>query len=196
MKIFLLTFFLLTLFNCSSTNKELTSHSGNIIFDQVKSCTGRGLISSVGNFSGNLTFSFMSQNDSSFCQFQDFLGRKVLLLWLTQDSIDAWNLIENKKYNHSSISEIIPVLSVLNPNHLIKFLWGEEIISKQISVPRQKKIEVKLGKSNPNSSFVDKALSTNELFGLLLPNLTSIFFCLGTLICFDIISSPQRNLIK
>ena len=158
MKIFLLTFFLLTLFNCVSTNKELTSHSGDIIFDQVKSCTGRGLISSVGNFSGNLTFSFMSQNDSSFCQFQDFLGRKVLLLWLTRDSIDAWNLIENKKYSHSSISEIIPVLSVLNPNHLIKFLWGEEIISKQISVPRQEKIEIKLGKSNPNSSFVDKAV--------------------------------------
>ena len=113
MKIFLLTFFLLTLFNCASTNKELTSHSGDIISDQVKSCTGRGLISSVGNFSGNLTFSFMSQNDSSFCQFQDFLGRKVLLLWLTRDTIDAWNLIENKKYSHSSISEIIPVLSVL-----------------------------------------------------------------------------------
>ena len=103
MKFFLLTFFLLILFNCASTNKELTSHSGDIIFDQVKSCTGRGLISSVGNFSGNLTFSFMSQNDSSFCQFQDFLGRKVLLLWLTRDSIDAWNLIENKKYSHSSI---------------------------------------------------------------------------------------------
>ena len=158
MKIFLLTFFLLTLFNCASTNKELKSHSDDIIFDQIKSCTGRGLISSVGNFSGNLTFSFMSQNDSSFCQFQDFLGRKVLLLWLTRDSIDAWNLIENKKYSHSSISEIIPVLSVLNPNHLIKFLWGEEIISKQISVPRQEKIEIKLGKSNPNSSFVDKAI--------------------------------------
>ena len=94
MKIFLLTSFLLTLFNCASTNKELTNLSGDIIFDQAKSCTGRGLISSVGNFSGNLTFSFMSQNDSSFCQFQDFLGRKVLLLWLTRDSIDAWNLIK------------------------------------------------------------------------------------------------------
>ena len=158
MKFFLLTFFLLILFNCASTNKELTSHSGDIIFDQVKSCTGRGLISSVGNFSGNLTFSFMSQNDSSFCQFQDILGRKVLLLWLTRDSIDAWNLIENKKYSHSSVSEIIPVLSVLNPNHLIKFLWGEEIISKQMSVPSQEKIEVKLGKSDQNSSFVDTAI--------------------------------------
>ena len=158
MKFFLLTFFLLTLFNCASTNKELTSYSSDIISDQVKSCTGRGLISSVGNFSGNLTFTFMSQNDSSFCQFQDFLGRKVLLLWLTRDSMDAWNLIENKKYSHSSISEIIPVLSILNPNHLIKFLWGEEIISNQMSVPRQEKIEIKLGKNDKNSTFVDKAI--------------------------------------
>ena len=158
MKLFLLTFFLLTPFNCASISEELINHSGNVITDQIKSCTGRGSISSVGSFSGNLTFSFMSQNDSSFCQFQDFLGRKVLLLWLTRDSIDAWNLIENKKYSRSSISEIIPVLSVLNPNHLIKFLWGEEIISKQMSVPRQEKLEIKLVKSDQNSSFVDTAI--------------------------------------
>ena len=158
MKFFLLTFFLLTIFNCASTNKELTSYSSDIISDQVKSCTGRGLISSVGNFSGNLTFTFMSQNDSSFCQFQDFLGRKVLLLWLTRDSMDAWNLIENKKYSHSSISEIIPVLSILNPNHLIKFLWGKEFISNQMSVSKQAKIEIKLGRSDRESSFIDKAI--------------------------------------
>ena len=158
MKIFLLTFFLLTLFNCASTNKELTSHSGDVTSGQIKSCTGRGSISSIGSFSGNLTFSFISQNDSSFCQFQDFLGRKVLLLWLTQDSIDAWNIIENKKYSYSSISEIIPVLSVLNPKHLINFLWGEEFISNQISVPSQARIEIKLSKNDNNSSFVDKAV--------------------------------------
>ena len=155
MKIFLFIFFLLTLFNCAPTKKELINHSGDITSDQIKSCTGRGSISSIGSFSGNLTFSFMSQNDSSFCQFQDFLGRKVLLLWLTQESIDAWNLIENKKYSHSSLSEIMPVLSVLNLKHLIMFLWGEEFISSQISVPSQAKIEIKLSKNDHNSSFVD-----------------------------------------
>ena len=157
MKILLLTFFLLNLFNCAPINKEVINHSGDITSNVIKSCTGRGSISSIGSFSGNLTFSFMSQNDSSFCQFQDFLGRKVLLLWLTQDSIDAWNLIENKKYSRSSISEMIPVLSVLNPKHLIKFLWGEEFISNQISVPSQARIEIKLGKNDQNSSFVDYA---------------------------------------
>tara|TARA_B100000073_G_scaffold207091_1_gene171800 strand:+ start:274 stop:855 length:582 start_codon:yes stop_codon:yes gene_type:complete len=163
MKIFFPIFFLVTIFNCASTNEELISHSVDITSDHIKSCTGRGSISSVGSFSGNLTFSFMSQNDSSFCQFQDFLGRKVLLLWLTQDSIDAWNLIENKKYRYSNISEIIPVLSALNPNHLIKFLWGEEIITKQMSVPSQAKIEIKIGKSDQNSSFIDNVIFIDNL---------------------------------
>ena len=122
MKLLFYTFYLLTLFNCASINQKPISLDSVITSEQIKSCTGRGSISSVGSFSGSLNFSFMSQNDSSFCQFQDFLGRKVLLLWLTRDSMDAWNLIENKKYSHSSISEIIPVLSILNPNHLIKFL--------------------------------------------------------------------------
>ena len=158
MKVFLLTFFLLTIFNCVLTNKQLINHNGDITPDQIKSCTGRGSISSTGSFSGNLTFSFISQNDSSFCQFQDFLGRKVLLIWLTQDSINAWNLIENKKYDYSNISEIIPVLSVLNPNHLIKFLWGEEIFSNQMTVSRQANIEIKLSRGDRESSFVDKAL--------------------------------------
>ena len=158
MKIFLITFSLLIFYNCASKNKELINDIGDIYSDLVVSCTGRGSISSVGSFSGNLTFSFLSQNDSSFCQFQDFLGRKVLLLWLTQDSIDAWNLIEDKKYSYSNISEIIPVLSVLNPDHLIKFLWGQEFISNQMSVSRQEKVEIKLGKSDQNSSFVDEAI--------------------------------------
>ena len=99
----------------------------NQVNDEQNSCSGRGIISSTGNFSGKLSFNFLVQNDSSFCQFQDFLGRKVLLLWLTPNSVEAWNLIENKKYSHENISEIIPVLSILDPLQLIKFIWGEEI---------------------------------------------------------------------
>ena len=163
MKILLIALAILFHFNCSFSHKELAITPKNHSFKEINSCSGRGAVSSLGNFRGKLSFNFITQNDSSFCQFQDFLGRKVLLLWLTRDSIDAWNLIENKKYSHSSISEIIPVLSVLNPNHLIKFLWGEEIISKQMSVPRQKKIEIKLGKSNPSSSFVDKAIFIDNI---------------------------------
>ena len=163
MKIPLYTIFLFTFFNCVSTSEKLVSRSIELTSDQIKSCTGRGSISSIGSFSGNLTFSFIAQNDSSFCQFHDFLGRKVLLLWLTQDSIDAWNLIDNKKYNYLNISEIIPVLSVLNPSDLIKFLWGEEILLNQMNLTGQSNVEIKLSKSDQGTSFIDKAIFIDNL---------------------------------
>ena len=81
----------------------------------------------------------------------------MLLLWLTQNSIDAWNLIENKKYSYSNVSDIIPILSVLSPNHLIKFLWGKEITSNQIQRPNQANIEIKLGKSDQKNTIIDEA---------------------------------------
>ena len=88
------TFFLC----CSGTNNHLkVMPISNQLNDEQNSCSGRGIISSTGNFSGKLSFNFLVQNDSSFCQFQDLLGRKVLLLWLTPNSVEAWNLIENKK---------------------------------------------------------------------------------------------------
>ena len=163
MKIFLLTFFLFFIYNCVSFKEEIKMSGDYIYPNQVKSCAGWGSISSIGSFSGRLSFNFIAQNDSSFCQFQDFLGRKVLLIWLTQDSIDAWNLVENKKYSYSNISEIIPILSVLNPNHLIDFLWGSEISSSQINVSSQKNIEIKLIKSDQNNSIVDKAIFIDNL---------------------------------
>tara|TARA_B100000927_G_scaffold137388_1_gene110889 strand:- start:54 stop:635 length:582 start_codon:yes stop_codon:yes gene_type:complete len=157
MRIFLCIFFLLNLYNCASTNEEIIIPGNEINSKHIKSCTGRGSITSIGSINGRLSYNFMSQNDSLFCQFQDFLGRKVLLLWLTQDSIDAWNLIDNKKYNYSDVSSIIPILSVLNPNYLIKFLWGQEITSNQINNPNHANIEVKLGRNNKNNSIIDKA---------------------------------------
>ena len=157
MKFFLSVFFLFFFHNCVSVEEQLVSPSDHNYHNQIKSCTGWGSISSVGSFSGKLSFNFISQNDSSFCQFQDFLGRKVLLLWLTNDSIDAWNLIENKKYNYSNISDIIPILSIINPSHLIKFLWGEEITSNQIHPDSKVNIEVILDKSDQNYTIIDEA---------------------------------------
>ena len=158
MRILLLAIFLLTLYNCNSIKTPPISFTDDSFFNQIKSCTGRGSISSVGSFSGRLTFNFMSQNDSLFCQFQDFLGRKVLLLWLTPLSIDAWNLIDNKKYNHSNISGILPILSVLNPEHIIKFMWGRKIPSNDINSPSKARIEIKFSKKNQNDLKVDEVV--------------------------------------
>ena len=90
------------------------------------SCGGRGNISSTGNFSGKLSFSFLSQNDSSFFQFQDALGRKTLLMWITPESVNAWNILENRYYEYDAIRDYFPFLQVVKPDDITKFLWGIE----------------------------------------------------------------------
>ena len=151
--------FLLFFLCCSGTNNHLkVMPIGNQVNDRQNSCSGRGVISSTGNFSGKLSFSFLVQNDSSFCQFQDFLGRKVLLLWLTPNSVEAWNLIENKKYSHANISEIIPVLSILDPLQIIKFIWGEEISQSDLNLSNLENVIIKMEESDLNKSQINKAI--------------------------------------
>lgn len=125
---------------------------------QFVSCSGRGTISSIGNFSGQLSFDFLAQNDSSFFQFSDFLGRKVLLLALTSDSANAWNLIENKKYNHSQINDLLPVLSFIQPIDLTHFLWGKNISFDYIDSLGFDNAKIILEKSNPDDSLLNKAI--------------------------------------
>ena len=107
----MLIIFFLVFFSCCirMQNQSILKVNQEKEIIQFVSCSGRGTISSFGYFSGQLSFDFLAQNDSSFFQFSDFLGRKVLLLALTSDSANAWNLIENKKYNHSQINDLLPV---------------------------------------------------------------------------------------
>jgi len=151
--------FLLFFLCCSGTNNHLkVMPIDNRLGEGHNSCSGRGVISSTGNFSGKLSFSFLVQNDSSFCQFQDFLGRKVLLLWLTPNSVEAWNLIENKKYSHANISEIIPVLSILDPLQIIKFIRGEEISQSDFNLSNLENVVVKIEEGDLNKSEINKAI--------------------------------------
>jgi hypothetical protein len=155
--------FLLFFLCCSGTNNHLKVISvDNRLNDGQNSCSGRGVISSTGNFSGKLSFSFLVQNDSSFCQFQDFLGRKVLLLWLTPNSVEAWNLIENKKYSHANISEIIPVLSILDPLQIIKFIWGKEISQSDLNLSNLENVIIKIEEGDLNKSQINKAIFTDN----------------------------------
>lgn len=148
---------------------------------QFVSCSGRGTISSIGNFSGQLSFDFLAQNDSSFFQFSDFLGRKVLLLALTSDSAKAWNLIENKKYNHSQINDLLPVLSFIQPIDLTHFLWGKNISFDYIDSLGSDNVKVILEKSNPDDSLLNKAIfsdgtNRSELSIIIKSRISSIDF--------------------
>lgn len=103
------------------------------LVDEFISCSGKGKIDSRGFFHGALSFTFISQNDSSFFQFKDPLGRKVLLMWITPINVTAWNLIENKQYVYNQILDFFPFLQVVEPLDITKFLWGVQPDYKKLN---------------------------------------------------------------
>ena len=166
MKYLILGIFLFVFAGCSSRLKDIQiSHDTNS-YEELSakhiSCSGRGIISSIGNYKGKLSFSFLSQNDSSFFQFQDFLGRKVLLMWLTPNSANAWNILENKRYNYDHIKDYFPLLSVVDPISITKFLWGHESTYEdddfKVMGGEVNELSITFEKSNENENLIDKAI--------------------------------------
>ena len=165
MKNLLISLLIIFLVNCSATRKKI-SDSIIISYDELSnnyiSCSGYGDISSIGKYKGKLSFNFMSQNDSSFLQFQDFLGRKVLLMWLTPDSANAWNILENKRYNLKLMKGLFPLLSVVEPMSITKFLWGEESIYNsddfKIIGLESDNLSITFEKSSQDESLINKAV--------------------------------------
>lgn len=88
------------------------------------SCTGKGVLNSEGSLKGKLPFNFRSQRDSTFFEFSDLIGRKVLFVWITNNSISARNLIDNKQYKYDQVTELLPILKVLEPKDITKVIWG------------------------------------------------------------------------
>lgn len=148
---------------CSRTqNQSMIKLNHEKKLNLFVSCSGRGTISNIGNFSGQLSFDFLAQNDSSFFQFQDFLGRKVLLLWLTTNSAEAWNLIENKKYSYSNINDLFPILSVIQPKYLTAFFWGKELSNSDFDFSGFDNAKVLLEKSDPDDPLINKAIFSDS----------------------------------
>ena len=150
----------------STKLKDLQINHDAISYEELStkyiSCSGRGIISSIGNYKGKLSFSFLSQNDSSFFQFQDFLGRKVLLMWLTPNSANAWNILENKRYDYDHIKDYFPLLSVVDPISITRFLWGHESIYDandfKVIGEAANELSITYEKSNERVDLIDKAI--------------------------------------
>jgi len=102
----------------------VTQRTYHDLLEEYISCTGKGKINSQGTIHGALTFTFISQHDSSFLQFKDPLGRKALLMWLTPQNVTARNLIDHKQYTYAQILEFFPFLQVVEPEHITEILWG------------------------------------------------------------------------
>ena len=151
---------------CYTANNNMQNNTGPLLYDELSnnyvSCSGYGSISSIGNYKGKLSFSFMSQNDSSFFQFQDFLGRKVLLMWLTPSSANAWNILENKRYDFNLIKDFFPLFSVVEPINITKFLWGQETVynATDFTVLGEKysNLSITFEKSSQKDTLINKAI--------------------------------------
>ena len=66
------------------------------------------------------------------------------------------------KFNCLNINEILPILSVLNSEHLIKFMWGREITSNDINAPSKAKIEIRFSKKNQDDIKVDEVVFVDK----------------------------------
>ena len=119
---------LFILLGCTSTVSNvfnlIPSKSYEEYLVAYNSCTGKGVINSDGSLKGKLPFSFRSQRDSTFLEFSDIIGRKALFVWITNNSITARNLIDNKQYNYDEVTELLPILKVLEPKDMTKIIWG------------------------------------------------------------------------
>ena len=166
MKRFLLGILVFVVSGCSTKLKDFQVSQDIISYKELStqyiSCSGRGIISSIGDYKGKLSFNFLSQNDSSFFQFQDFLGRKVLLMWLTPNSANAWNILENKRYDYDHIKDYFPLLSVVDPISITKFLWGHKSVydADDLTVMggEVNELSITFEKSNENENLIDKAI--------------------------------------
>ena len=166
MKSLILGIFIFFIIGCSTKLKDLQISHDTTSYEDLStkytSCSGRGIISSIGDYSGKLSFSFLSQNDSSFFQFQDFLGRKVLIMCLTPNTANAWNILENKRYDYDNIKDYFPLLSIIDPISITKFLWGHESVYEDNDFPimsdEVNELSITFEKSNENDNLIDKAI--------------------------------------
>tara|TARA_B100001540_G_scaffold45665_1_gene40728 strand:- start:2640 stop:3110 length:471 start_codon:yes stop_codon:yes gene_type:complete len=74
---------------------------------------------------GRLNFTFTSSKEASYLEFRDLLGRKTLFLTFSSNSIDAWDIRNNRRYDKESLLIIFPFFEIIKPDDLISFLWGE-----------------------------------------------------------------------
>jgi len=119
---------LFLLLGCTGTVNNIFNLTPSKSYEEYlaayNSCTGKGVINSEGSLKGKLPFSFRSQRDSTFLEFSDIIGRKALFVWITNNSITARNLIDNKQYKYDEVTELLPILKVLEPKDITKIIWG------------------------------------------------------------------------
>ena len=120
---------LIVIHGCSFVSKRTIEYEKVIRIypdlSQKKYCRGRGYVISEGNMRGRLNFTFTSTKEASYLEFRDILGRKTLFLTFSSNSVDAWDIRNNRRYDKESLLIIFPFFEIIKPGDLTSFLWGE-----------------------------------------------------------------------
>ena len=125
----IITLSLIVIHGCAFVSKRTTENEKVIRIypdlSQKKYCRGRGYVISEGNMRGRLNFTFTSTKEASYLEFRDILGRKTLFLTFSSNSVDAWDIRNNRRYDKESLLIIFPFFEIIKPGDLTSFLWGE-----------------------------------------------------------------------
>ena len=97
---------------CVSTyNQTYENETNSIIYPDLSDkdyCRGSGYITSGVGIKGRLNFTFTSSRSKAYIEFKDLIGRKTLFLILDESEVKVWDILNNRRYNQSSILLALP----------------------------------------------------------------------------------------
>jgi len=116
------------LISCSQVPEIAVDEISDLSYHELKqkyiTCNGRGVMSAKGDKPWKLNYSFSTQNDSSFIQFRDIIGRRILFVHSLPNEITLWDMQKNLQYN-SDIGNSIPIFDIIESYDIAQILWGE-----------------------------------------------------------------------
>jgi hypothetical protein len=91
---------------------------------RFQECRGSGRLISKGSRGGELTYTFISRNDTTFLHFRDLLGRRTLYMEVYPDDVMIWDIFRGERYDRGEVLARFPFLSLIQPQDLTVALWG------------------------------------------------------------------------
>ncbi len=167
-------------FGCTNPPEIIPDGYIDLTYDELKadyrSCIGKGIMTSKGTKSWKLNYTFTTRNDSSFIQFRDIFGRRILFVEAIPTGITLWDIQENIQYAYKKGTSIL-ILDMVGTYDIAQILWGE--------VPVKFVSDTTESSSERNSNLVNFGLSASNI-GMVLDRITFNIDSLDTVIDFKI----------
>lgn len=104
--------------------EEITDLTYDELKTNYQSCIGKGIMMAKSERPWKLNYSYTTQNDSSYIQFKDVFGRRVLFVQAIPSEIKLWDMQKNIQY-FPQPNNSIPILDIVDSYDIAQILWGE-----------------------------------------------------------------------